>query len=363
MFAGTKADCLPETLWKDLTNSQESWDKKGLKRLEQLREIQQRRWEIRKLELALERMDRIEKEERERERKKCGAGGKKWFSALGEVFRWSAQLEEEEELEAAQVSRVTENANGESRSKLVCTTHDSSDDGRFVVVGQLEKELELVGEEVGSVEIKNCETVTLSQDDRVQNWIESITDATVKPKVWIPPTPRSPPSPSLYSQDEVQDDSIDITEVYTEGRRPHFVDKRPNLPGSWISGSSACSGDEKLPISTGSVGEASSPVMQPGFVVVARRETLNLISPVTSQQWHDTKEVSEPNSQRRRPLMPSFINGSKSEHAQDEDIVYDDENDYSDSEIAYEPPDKYSDSETVGSEASRQSSLLFPERL
>jgi len=358
MFAGTKADCLPETVWKDLTGGQRFWDKNGLERTEQLREIQRRGCEIRKLERALAWMERVEEDERERERvresasKKCGTVQKRWFSALGDAFRWSAQLEEEE-LEATQVSRVTENANGESRSKLVSATYGSLDGSVLAVVRYLERELELLDEEVGSVEIEDCETTTLSEDDRIQNWIEGITNATTKPRVWIPPTPRSPPSSSVYSQDSVPDDSIDITEVYTEGKRPRFTEKRPKAPGA-----SACNGDEKLPVSTRNVGDARSSVRQPGWVVVpqresGRRETQNLISPVKSHQWHGTEEISELNSPRRRQLMPSFIDRSKSEHSHDEDIVYDDDDDYSDSEIVYESLDEYSDSETLGFDASR----------
>lgn len=73
-----------------------------------------------------------------------------------------------------------------------------------------------------------------------------------------------------------------------------------------------------------------------------------------SHQWHGTGEISELNGPRRRQLMPSFIDRSKSEHSDDEDIVYDDDDDYSDSEIAYESLDEYSDSETLDSDASRQ---------
>jgi hypothetical protein len=226
---------LPETLWKDLTRGQGFWDKKGFERNGWLKEMERRESEMKELEWALAWMDRVEEEEKEKERERereenRGAGRKSWFSALGEVFRWSAHLEEE--LEITEVSRVAANANGESRSKLVCVTDGSSDGGMVTAVEQLERELEPVGEEVGWVEVEGCGTATISERDRIQDWIEGVTDATAKPTVWIPPIPRSPPSPSVYSQNLVSDDSIEVAEVYTDGRRHHFLEKRPKVPDS-----------------------------------------------------------------------------------------------------------------------------------
>ena len=246
MFSGTKADCLPETLWKDLTRGQGFWDMKGSERKGWLTEMRRKKWEIKQLGLALKWMDQVEEQERGRERKraeKCGFGRKTLFSAPSEVFRSRVDLEEE--LEVTEVSRVSANANGESRSKIDCATHDSSDNSMVTAVG----------EEVGCMEIEGCGTATLLDSDRIQDWIEDVADVTAKPTVWIPHTPRSPPSPSVYSQNLVSDDSLEVAEVYDDGRRPHFVEKRPKVPESCTSGSSACSWNEKLPVSAHNVGD------------------------------------------------------------------------------------------------------------